>query len=372
MNGASRIRLLMIADTVGGVWTYAATLAGALARLNIDVHLVTMGPAARPDQRAMIADSRVRLIDSGLALEWQDPAGDDLPRARAVLRDIDASVRPDIIHLNSYREAAFDWTAPAVVVGHSCVNSWARGCHDGAWLWQQRWRSYTAAVGRGLDRAAAWVAPTRAFRDEIVRLYAPSTPGAVINNGITSAPAAEPDKQRMVLTAGRMNDAAKNLVVLAQAAAELPWPVCVVGETAVDGRSAANLVRLGALPHGEVLARMRRAGIFVSPALYEPFGLAVLEAASARCALVLSDIPTFRELWDGAARFVNPTDAGQLHRVLAELCADRQQRVRLQRAAKERAERYSLAAMAEAYAALYRLHATPGAAAEIGTWKVPA
>ena len=37
---------------------------------------------------------------------------------------------------------------------------------------------------------------------------------------------------------------------------------------------------------------------------FEPFGLAVLEAARAGCALVLSDIATFRELWDGAALFV--------------------------------------------------------------------
>ena len=47
-----------------------------------------------------------------------------------------------------------------------------------------------------------------------------------------------------------------------------------------------------------------RCPIFVSAARYEPFGLAVLEAAQAGCALVLSDIPTFRELWDGAALFV--------------------------------------------------------------------
>ena len=44
--------------------------------------------------------------------------------------------------------------------------------------------------------------------------------------------------------------------------------------------------------------------IFVSVSRYEPFGLAVLEAAHAGCALVLSDIPTFRELWQGAASFV--------------------------------------------------------------------
>ena len=43
-------------------------------------------------------------------------------------------------------------------------------------------------------------------------------------------------------------------------------------------------------------------------ARYEPFGLAVLEAAQAGCALVLSDIPTFRELWNGAAQFVPPGD----------------------------------------------------------------
>jgi len=48
--------------------------------------------------------------------------------------------------------------------------------------------------------------------------------------------------------------------------------------------------------------------VFASVSRYEPFGLAVLEAAQAACALVLSDIPTFRELWNGAAVFVPPED----------------------------------------------------------------
>src|SRR3546814_15067984 len=55
-----------------------------------------------------------------------------------------------------------------------------------------------------------------------------------------------------------------------------------------------------------------RAGIFVSPSLYEPFGLAVLEAAMSGCALLLSDIPTFRELWDGAAVFTPAGDSDAL------------------------------------------------------------
>jgi hypothetical protein len=40
----------------------------------------------------------------------------------------------------------------------------------------------------------------------------------------------------------------------------------------------------------------------------EPFGLAVLEAAQAGCPLVLSDLPGFRELWDGAALFRRPVE----------------------------------------------------------------
>jgi glycogen synthase len=31
-----------------------------------------------------------------------------------------------------------------------------------------------------------------------------------------------------------------------------------------------------------------------------------------RCALVLADIPTFRELWDGAAIFIDPDDPAAL------------------------------------------------------------
>jgi glycosyltransferase involved in cell wall biosynthesis len=79
----------------------------------------------------------------------------------------------------------------------------------------------------------------------------------------------------------------------------------------------------------------------------------VLEAAAAGCALVLSDIPTFRELWSGAALFVDPANAGELHRALAGLCADDQERARLQFAARERSQRYSLARMANAYRSLY-------------------
>jgi glycosyltransferase involved in cell wall biosynthesis len=99
---------------------------------------------------------------------------------------------------------------------------------------------------------------------------------------------------------------------------------------------------------------MQAAAIFVSPARYEPFGLSVLEAAGAGCALVLSDIPTFRELWDGAAIFVSADDAGGLRGALIDLCADSRSRAWLQQAALTRAENYSMQQMTAGYGRLYR------------------
>ena len=63
---------------------------------------------------------------------------------------------------------------------------------------------------------------------------------------------------------------------------------------------------VGTLTRPDLLALMRRAGVFVVPALYEPFGLAALEAASGACPLVLADIPSLRELWMGG-RIPRPT-----------------------------------------------------------------
>jgi glycosyltransferase involved in cell wall biosynthesis len=303
----------------------------------------------------MLRDSRVRLIESPLALEWQDAGGDDLQNARRFLRDLEEVIRPDIVHLNSFREATFEWLAPVVVVAHSCVNSWGLACGDTEWLSEPKWRHYTRAVAAGLDGADAWVAPSQAFHDVICDLYRPSSPGLVIWNGIPAIIPSAGSKRRLVLAAGRMWDAAKNVAALARASKGLDWPVFVAGPGSVSrGGDCGELTLIGDLSHTSLRARMQRAAIFASPARYEPFGLSVLEAASAGCALVLSDIPTFRELWSGAALFVDPRSERALHLALAGLCANDGERARLQLAARQRSERYSLARTADAYHALYQ------------------
>lgn len=358
---AAGLRVLMTADAVGGVWSYSVALASALAERGHSVHLVTLGPAPTRDQVEALTDhTGVQLEATDFALEWQDPEGRDMRRAKRGLREIAARVAPDVVHLNGFREALVPFAAPTLVVAHSCVRSWWRACR-GSDPDEPRWATYIDNVQRGLCAADAWVAPTLAFREEIELLYAPPTKGRVIHNGIVPADRTQAeDKEPLVLAAGRVWDEAKNMSRLVGVAPRLAWPLFVAGDDGaptdrVDAGGAARRANpLGRLSQGELWKWMNRASIFVAPAQYEPFGLGVLEAASMGCALVLSEIRSFRELWDGAAAFVNPEDQEQITSVINDLCAKADKRIELGRAAAERARRYSQSAMVDGYEQLYR------------------
>jgi glycosyltransferase involved in cell wall biosynthesis len=345
----------MTTDAVGGVWTYSTALARTLCDSGYEVTLVTMGPAPRLEQLAAVREIEGLHIEvTDLALEWVDPEGDDIPRARDELLRIAAHVQPHLVHLNGYREALYGFDAPVLVVAHSCVGSWWEACRSGVAM-EAKWRPYLDHVGQALDAADAWVTPTHAHRAWMEKFYGPSRNGEVIWNGIApmQAPA---QKHNVVFAAGRVWDEAKNLSALARVAPTLSWPVRLAGPLQDESGGTLALQgveQLGHLPHAQLLEEMRQAAIFVAPALYEPFGLGVLEAAANGCALVLSDIPTFRELWHGHALFVDPHNDEALARAIARLCHGDELRNGLQRKAEKCALRYSLKATANDYRALY-------------------
>jgi glycosyltransferase involved in cell wall biosynthesis len=331
-------------------------LACELCWQGYEVVLVTLGPEPRSDQLRLVCDTpglRVEITD--LALEWTDPEGGDVLRAWERLSAIARRFEPDLIHLNSYREACADWNAPVIVAAHSCVRSWWRACRR-ADPDEARWQRYMVNVKAGLKAADAWVAPSLAFGAEIERLYFPPTAGRVIWNGV-SAGEGICTKEPFVLASGRLWDEAKNVSVLSDVAPFISWPVRVAGPLksgpAGAGQTVNGVDALGEMARPDLLALARRASICVAPALYEPFGLSVLEAAASGCALVLSDIATFRELWDGAALFVDPRDPASIRAALAHLITDDAERARMQRIAIARAERYSLARMVSGYRKLY-------------------
>jgi glycosyltransferase involved in cell wall biosynthesis len=350
-------RLMMTADTVGGVWVYATDLACRLAQCGVQVTLVTLGT---PPQAAKLAAAQslspgVKLIVTDLALEWLDPEGNDAARAQSELLRIADETSPDLVHLNGFREGAAAWPCPALVVAHSCVWSWWKAA-KGEWPSEPRWSIYREAVAAGLKAAETWAAPSAAFRDVIQKLYEPATAGWVIPNGIDAPSPSRTAKEHVILASGRVWDGGKNLIGLAKVAAELPWPVEIAGTglSNVADPTMPNVRWLGDLEHAQLQNRMRSTAIYAAPAYYEPFGLGILEAAANGCALVLSDIVSLRELWDGAALFVPPGSSVRLRESLIRVCADEVLRARLQRAARARAQRYSGNQMLSRYLDLYR------------------
>jgi glycogen synthase len=376
------MKILMTADTVGGVWTYALDLAGGLDRFGAEITVATMGPLPGEAQRDEVRACRnVRLVSGDYRLEWMPDPWNDVTAAGEWLLALEQKLQPDVVHLNGYAHATLPWSAPVLVAAHSCVCSWWRGVHghDAP----QEWDTYRDAVRAGLAAADLVVAPTRAFLDELAALYGTPRAARVIPNGrdMHRLPLGARDAfgryarvpslpEPIILAAGRLWDPAKNMTALAQAAQRLPWPVYVAGSTnPPDGgvRSLGGLHHLGALAPAALRQWYGRASIFVHPALYEPFGLAPLEAALCRTALVLSDIPSLREVWEDAAVYVPAGDPDALAAALLALTRDPPLLSRRAEAAMRRAQRMTAHGMGAAYHDMYRqlLRGTPlGAAAE--------
>ena len=342
------LRVLMTLDAAGGVWRYAMDLARALG---VEVVFLGFGPPPSPDQRAE-AEALGVLDWTGLPLDWMVADAHALACVPQAVAEAAARHRADLIHLNLPTQAAGLRTPlPVVAVSHSCVATWFRAVRNSdlpdGWGWQ---RGLNAA---GLARADAVVAPSRSHADLLRRVY--GVAAAVVPNAV--APAAHRTADwPMVAASGRWWDDGKNGAVLDAAARRMDWPVTMLGPVeAPTGQrfTALHATTAGNLPHDRAMALMRDAGIFVSPSLYEPFGLAVAEAAGTAIPLVLADIPTFRELWDGAATFFDPADPDALAHAVNALARDSGERRRLGRAALLRSRHYSPAAQSDAMLGLY-------------------
>ena len=348
--------ILMTTDAVGGVWTYSLALCRSLAAEGIEVVLATTGPRPSDTQRAEVAElGNVILRESEFRLEWMSDPWDDVQRAGEWLLDLEQRLTPDIIHLNGYAHGALPWCAPVLVVGHSCVLSWWQAVRGGEV--PASWNRYRDAVRAGLHAADVVVSPSHAMLDTLEATYGPLTRTAVIANGCDVAAFGPGEKQPFVLSVGRVWDEAKNIRALAEVAPEIDWPVCVAGDAqGPDGTGCvlANVSALGRCGRETLVERYASASLFVLPAFYEPFGLSVLEAALSGCALVLGDIPSLRENWDGAAAFVSPHDRAGLRATINELIACETRRRELGEAARARAQHFSVCRMADRYLKTYR------------------
>jgi glycosyltransferase involved in cell wall biosynthesis len=349
------MKILMTADTVGGVWTYAVELIRALGNSGVDVVLATMGAMPTPEQLVQIHDlHNVELHSSSFKLEWMNDPWQDVRWSGEWLRGIAERARPDVIHLNGYMHGDIPWPAPALIVGHSCVLSWWDAVKGETA--PKSWDRYSHAVARGLHSVRLVVAPTKTMLVSLQQHYGSFANMRVVANGRDPLLFPPGRKEPFVFAAGRVWDEAKNIASLAEVAPRLSWPVYVAGESGHPGSGCSepeNVKLIGRVAPQALPYWYARAGIYALPARYEPFGLSALEAGLAGCALVLGDIPSLREVWGDAALYVPPNDTDALESAVSALIEDEALRVARGDRARARALEYTPQRMAEGYIKAY-------------------
>jgi glycosyltransferase involved in cell wall biosynthesis len=351
-------RLMMTADAVGGVWTYALELSRGLLEQGVQTLLVTLGAPPDAAQRRAAAQVHGLVLEHGdFPSEWMDEDLAAQERAGAWLLDRARHWQPDVVHLNHYCHGHLPWPAPSLVVAHSC--GYSSHAHAHGTLPGPRWGAHRDAVTRGLRHASLVVAPTYAMLAHIERLYGPLQRRVVIHNGRRPEDYPPAPKRERVLAAARHWDAGRNVDALVDVAARIDWPLAVAGDTGLargHHEDKDGLQWLGHLDRDQMAEAYAEAGIYVLPAHYEPFGMSVLEAAFSGCALVLGNIASLRELWRDAALFVPPGDREALAAAIGRMTSDATLRARMAQRAHRRALRYTAARMTrrylDAYAAL--------------------
>lgn len=346
-------RILMTVDAVGGVWQYALGLSEHLVESGCFVLLAGLGPAPTSEQKKQA--ERIAPLEWLLSPpEWMASAEKELDPLHSELSCLAEKNAIDLVQVNEPAQAAgLKLRCPVVAVAHSCIATWFRAVRNSQpptdWAWhQERTRA-------GMYRADVVVAPSASHAAALAACYGPLPRLLVAHNAVSTFSVTE-QRHKLIFAAGRWWDEGKNGIVLDRAARKTSWPIVTAGATTGPNSATAafaNVTSLGALPNAQIRRLAARCGIFVSPSLYEPFGLAALEAATAGTPLVLSDIPTYRELWSGAALFFPPREPDALASTLNHLAGNGGLRRELGDMALRRSRTYTLQRQAAAMGAAY-------------------
>lgn len=237
-------------------------------------------------------------------------------------------------------------------------------------------------VPRAVRAADRVIAVSRRTADDLVtQLGVPAHKVSVIHLGVDAAfrPRPAPDARAaldaryglchpLVLAVGTI-EPRKNYArlieafVLASQRAEGPRMLAIAGRdgwlyeavyAAIARRGVADAVRmLGYVPEAELPLLYNAADVVAVPALYEGFGIPVLEAMASGIPVLCSHAGALPEVAGDAALLVAPKDTAALADGLARLTADVNLRQTLRRRGLARASMFTWEAAARAHVALY-------------------
>ena len=323
------VRVLVTTDTFSGVWTYSRELVSGLVTHGAQVTLVSFGEIPLPHQTSWMEGLHgLEYHPTAFRLDWMQEGEQDFHAAQEYLCAIVRDTRPDFLHLNQLSFGALPVATPRLVVANGDVITWWLSIHGR----EPAAFGMAEVVSRddiaGLKRAEAVVTTTR-WMEEMLRLaYGDDFEGQVIppgRNPIYFNPFVT--KEESVLAIGRLWDTGKQVSLLTQHSHALP--VCIVGADSTIPAPALPIradVRVstgehefsvkGAQTESQMRALYSRSTIFAATSRYEPLGMASIEAAFSRCALVANDTEVYRELWGDAALYFERNNAESLSDVL--------------------------------------------------------
>ena len=375
------MHVLVTGDTLSGSWTYTRELVTGLVTRGVRVTLVSFGEVPLPAQTAWM--DHLHGLDyrpTAFRLEWMQEAEEDLAESSDFLMALVHELRPDVLHFNQFCYGNLPVDVPRVVMAYGDLMTWREAVPvstRSAALAEKRSMSwYRDAVLNGIAGAHAVVAPSEWMLDRISACYMRPARGEVIypgRNPIFFNPYVS--KEESVLSVGRLVDTSKQVFLLTQHTH--PLPVCIVGaeqtvpmpripiraDVKVTMEETSVAIR-GAQTEAQLRALYSRAAIYAATACYEPLGLATLEAAFSRCAIVANDIPSYREMWGDAALYFRTNDGTSLAKSIRVLSEDRSMRRAYAELAYARArERFTTKRMIEEHLQLYRSLVSVGTAA---------
>jgi len=369
------VRIIMVSpydlSVPGGVQGQVTGLTAALRTLGHDVVVLAPGRPGSEDAAGVRRLGRAFGVRANGSVAPVTLSPWAAVRAGAAVRDPGI----DVVHIHEPLAPVLPYGC-LVASRHPIVGTFHRNGSS------PLYRAMAPAVRWVARRLAARCAVSESARDNV----APTSRAEfeVLFNGIDidryahAAPAARTGPT--VLFVGR-HERRKGLGVLLEAwtRVETPATLWIVGEgpetDELRGRFAASahLEWLGAISEGEKAARLAAADVFCAPSVGgESFGVVLLEAMAARCALLASDIDGYRAAAGTHARLVPPGDSGALAVAIDEMLGDAaagagRSGVDALDAAFRHAERWSMQRLAMRYVEIYeRVLADPPARATPG------
>jgi glycosyltransferase involved in cell wall biosynthesis len=201
--------------------------------------------------------------------------------------------------------------------------------HDLAFYHHPEWNTkifsawYNILIPRLVFKSRHIFTVSQTVKDEIVKYYGiPAFKITVTYNGISQNMLAEGSrsyaKEKVILSVGTFNirkNHQRLVTAFISSGLKDSYQLVIIGdkykvfrESSIDEKTIAdnNIKIYSGLTNDELVAMYKLSEIVVSLSKYEGFGIPVLEGLYFGCRALCSDIPVYREIYEGHAMFCDP------------------------------------------------------------------